>query len=292
MSAITLATHAHTEEAELARANACISEFSNSNCDHWSFETIIDGAADMLEEPDVLNILDHLLTLESTARLAEICMKTLVDGANSAGRRNKTQVVDWWLTKYMRVNEDTKESIIILAINWNRVKVLALLEQNGIRLNAKGLAVECAHAEVVYWLHERGYTLFIDAKPEFYRKNLEFIKWIHSHKGKHILDFVEEGIVAAANTNSLEMAQCLVETFVDTKWCEPVDNIYTRLDLSLVKWLEEEFKWKDPDDRGEAEDSAHRRWVNHTFAMAAEWSQLDVVEYLHEHSLRNPTHLL
>lgn len=51
---------------------------------------------------------------------------------------------------------------------------------------------------------------------------------------------------------------------------------------------DDEYPDSDVSDDSEDEDSAHRRWVNHTIAIAAKTDHLDIVKYLYNNRRHQP----
>lgn len=115
----------------------------------------------------------------------------------------KTDILDWWLTKYLPPIEDNQREITDRAIKYGRLKPLRWLEQKRVLSIPKGRRVHCNDAEITYWLHELGFELSINLGNEIQRSNLEFLKWAHEHNN-HIIHGISTGI--ASTDDALRIA--------------------------------------------------------------------------------------
>lgn len=221
-----------------------------------------------------------------------------------AFEKGKMQIVDWWLTKYLPLNQDTANSIMIRAVGSNRIHVLELLKQKRLlptplKKRAVGQVItmgwfimECYDAEIDYWLDDQGYPFTIHVEYEILQNHLEFVKLLHQHKDIKIAGLAK-GIACAANVNSVEMVQWLNETYTDVKWNQPYLRCdYTGdLDLTMIKWLEANFSWENQKlfyytgFRWFRDATAHDQWVNEIIGYAGKNGQLDIVQYLYDHHL-------
>lgn len=224
LPALTAAAVVCRSRSRLEQQTGLISSFLDCVCDHWTLESVLSDAAAELNEPSPVRLLDRLLAHEWSQLSTEFRTNRFLHNVKRAGQQNKMRILDWWLTKYLPVNEATAKSIMQCAIDWDRVRVLVRLEQERRLPDPKGVVLECRYADTTYWLHERGYSLSIDVETEIARNNFEFMNWVDSHKEHHILRELERGIVAVACTSYVAMAQWLIETFAETEWDEQEEH--------------------------------------------------------------------
>lgn len=59
----------------------------------------------------------------------------------------------------------------------NRIHMLEWLEVKDLLPDPRGYSMmACHHAEIVYWLHARGYPMWVDTHYEIGQNNLTFVK--------------------------------------------------------------------------------------------------------------------
>lgn len=87
------------------------------------------------------------------------------------------------------------------------------------------------------------------------------------------------------------MAQWFKDTYPDMEWLEPDNGEFSKRDIRMIKWLEENLKWKELDDEESDSNSFNRynRWIDNTMDVATEAGQLDIVQYLDDHPSHKPT---
>lgn len=228
--------------------------------------------------------MNRLLALESGGLDDQLRRQRVRNAARLACKSNTT-TLDWWMTKYLSLTEANVKQIVEVSIDNERIPVLNWLERRGVL--PRDLVQICSHAASAYWLHSRGYSIWVYIDNEIESGNLEFLKWCYDHRDTHTILDLDKCIVQAALFSNVEIAQWLIDSYPDAQWEEPTHLGLVECSLEMIKWFENTFRWSQQVD--ESQECAHKRWVNHVMERATKNGQLDIVQYLYDHPLHEPS---
>lgn len=285
LKAATVVCRSHSKLIGLPHVTRSISEFADPICDYWSLESVTDKSAGVLEEASAVRLLDRLLEYGWSGLTLELRLRRLCYGMDKESNEGRMGIVDWWLTKYLPINEATAKDIMKCAGYWNRISVLNRLERKSVLPDPTRFVVKCRHADTAYWLRKRGYPVVIDVYLEISQNNLDFAHWICDRDNVAILNRLEDCLTVAATNNNIAMVQLLTDRFPDQSWSNFEEEHYGLMDLEMIKWLMGYVSLiTDCNDT----DDVLAELISIIVVVSAKRNRLDIIQFLHSHPLFNP----
>lgn len=154
-----------------------------------------------------------------------------------AARAGDTNVLNWWSTKYLPNGPDVAGTIIRIAAYKGHLHVLQWLYEVDGHVRSIGrmkTPLICVLPEIVHWVRRNG-KLSVWLEEAAYRGDLEFIKWVKSHKLPYQIHDVTYN--SAANDGHLEVLLYLMKE-QPTEYLEEIyGDAATNGHKPIIQWM-------------------------------------------------------
>lgn len=258
----------------------------------------------------IVPLLDRLLLREpGAARSSSAFRKARFrNGVELAAMAGRLDVLQWWTTAYLPRDKapDVTHAILRIAAKQGHMRVLQWVLQDEPQwdaLSALSSPLECQHAEIVYWLHERRprSRLLILMDEPARQGDLKLMQWVHVHKHIYGYEYTRKAVHCAAEAGRLNILQWLRanEPALVSEWA--LYHAAIGGHIHVIEWLLEAYpksiEFEEPTtDTAQADvvkfmvkrypwkNKSHRAsWIVRAFACAAGAGHWEMLRYLYDH---------